>query len=94
MDNLNVGDVVRLRAVFSALGVNADPTTITLEVQSPSGITYTYTYAGGDVVKEATGIYYYDLSVDEAKWWTYEWTAAGTVEAVQGNRILVKASLL
>ena len=94
MDNLNVGDVVRLRSVFTVLDVNTDPTTITLEVQSPSGVTTSYTYAGAQVTKEGTGIYYYNLSVNEAGWWVYQWTGTGTVEVVQGNRILVKESLL
>lgn len=94
MDNLNVGDVVRLRAVFSVLNVNTDPSTITLQVQSPSGVTTSYTYADAQVTKEGTGIYYYDLSVNEAGWWTYQWTGTGTVEVVQGNKILVKENLL
>ena len=94
MDNLNVGDVVRLRAVFSVLNVNTDPSTITLQVQSPSGVTTSYTYAGAQVTKEGTGTYYYNLSVNEAGWWVYQWTGTGTVEVVQGNKILVKESLL
>jgi hypothetical protein len=94
MDNLNVGDVVRLRSVFTVLDVNTDPTTITLEVQSPSGTTTSYTYAGAQITREGTGIYYYNLSVNEAGWWVYQWTGTGTVEVVQGNRILVKESLL
>ena len=94
MDNLNVGDVVRLRAVFSVLNVNTDPSTITLQVQSPSGVTTSYTYAGAQVTKEGTGIYYYNLSVNEAGWWVYQWTGTGTVEVVQGNKILVKENLL
>jgi len=69
MDNLNVGDVVRLRSVFTVLDVNTDPTTITLEVQSPSGTTTSYTYAGAQITREGTGIYYYNLSVNEAGWW-------------------------
>jgi len=94
MDNLNVGDVVRLRAVFTVLNVNTDPTTITLQVQTPSGTTTSYTYAGAQVTKEGTGIYYYNLSVSEAGWWVYQWTGTGTVEVVQGNKILVKERLI
>lgn len=94
MDNLNVGDVVRLRAVFTVLNVNTDPTTITLQVQTPSGTTTSYTYAAAQVTKEGTGIYYYNLSVSEAGWWVYQWTGTGTVEVVQGNRILAKERLL
>lgn len=94
MDNLNVGDVVRLRSVFTVLDVNTDPTTITLEVQSPSGTTTSYTYADEEITREGAGIYYYNLSVNEAGWWVYQWTGTGTVEVVQGNRILVKESLL
>lgn len=92
-DNLNVGDVIRLKSVFTVLDVNTDPTTITLEVQDPSGNTASYTYPA-TITKETTGKYYYDLSVDEAGWWIYQWTGTGTVEVVQGNKILVKASLL
>jgi hypothetical protein len=78
----DIGDVVRLTGTFTVSSTNTDPTTITLKVKDPSGNTATYTYALAQVTKSAVGIYYYDLAIDEAGIWRYEWTGTGTCQAV------------
>lgn len=93
-DNLHVGDGIQLKVIFTAAGVNTDPTTITLEVKDPSSNTATYTYALAEITKDATGKFSKIITFDEAGWWTYEWTGTGAVIAVEGNRILVKAQLI
>ncbi len=93
MPDLNTGDTIRLKAVFSVLDVNTDPSTVSLTVQSPAGVETTYTYSAS-ITKEATGIYYKDVSLNESGYWVYEWTGTGTVASVQGNKIYVRGSLL
>lgn len=93
MPDLNTGDTIRLKATFSVLDVNTDPTTVSLTVQSPAGVETTYTYAAS-ITKQATGIYYKDVALSEAGYWTYEWTGTGAVASVQGNRLYVRNSLL
>jgi hypothetical protein len=74
------GDLVRITCTFTNLStVNTDPTTVTLSVLPPSGTLATYTYAGGDITKSATGIFYYDLSLTAVGVWKYRWVGTGTV---------------
>jgi len=93
-DNLQVGDGIRLRTTFQVSGTNTDPTTIQLEVQDPSGNTDTYTYIAAQITRSSAGVYYKDITFDEAGWWIYEWTGTGAVVAVEGNKIYVRAQLI
>lgn len=93
-DNIHVGDMLRLQNTFTVSGTKTDPTTVTLEVKDPSGNTATYTYALSEITKSGTGIYYKDVTFDEAGWWTYEWAGTGTVVVVEGNKIYVRAQLI
>jgi hypothetical protein len=82
-----VGDGVRLQATFTSLdGVNTDPTTVSLKVTDPGGTTTTYTYAGGDITKAATGVFRYTLSITTAGDYTYKWFGTGTVQAASKDR--------
>lgn len=94
MADIHVGDAMTLRAKFRVSGTLTDPTTITLDVKDPSGNTDTYTLAGATVTKDSTGSYSKSVTFDEAGWWTYEWTGTGTVVAVEGNQIYVRAQLI
>ena len=92
--SVQVGDALKLQATFTVSDVATDPTTITLEVQDPSGNTDSYTYAGGGVTKTSTGIYYRIVTFDEAGTWIYQWTATGAVVTVEGDKIYVDEALL
>ena len=84
-----VGDELTLQSTFVSLdGVNADPTTITLKVRDPGGTITTYTYAGSDVTRYATGVYRYRLSMTFAGRWLYKWLGAGTVQAASSDGVL------
>jgi hypothetical protein len=84
-----VGDQLTLQSTFVSLdGVNADPTTITLKVCDPGGTITTYTYAGGDVTKFATGIYRYRLSITLPGRWLYKWLGAGAVQAASPDGVV------
>jgi hypothetical protein len=81
-------------ATFTVSGTPTDPSTITLTVQDPSGNQDSYTYAGGQVTKSGTGVYYKDVSVDEAGLWAFKWAGTGTVAAVIEEEVVVERSLL
>jgi hypothetical protein len=81
INTYHIGQKVRLTATFTALGVNTDPTTVTLKVKDPSGVITPYTYALAQIIRSAAGIYYKDISIDEAGDWYYNFTGTGTVEA-------------
>jgi hypothetical protein len=86
------GDLVRLTATFTVSSAVTDPTTITLKVQDPSGNEATYTYALAQVTKVSTGVYRYDLTIDEAGYWTWRWAGTGTVVAASESYLLVRGS--
>ena len=73
----DVGDLVRVTGAWTVGGVATDPTTVALKVRDPSGTVDTYTYALSQVTKSSTGIYYKDLSIDEAGVWRYQWAGTG-----------------
>ena len=84
------GDLVRLTATFTVSSVNTDPTAIALKVQDPSGNEATYTYALGKVTKDGTGLYHYDLSIDETGYWYYRWEGTGAVVSAGEAHLLVR----
>lgn len=85
------GDLVRITGTFTVAGTATDPTTVTLKVKDPSGNVDTYTYALSQVTKSSTGVYYKDISLDEAGYWYYQWTGTGTVESVDEDYLVVRS---
>lgn len=85
------GDLVRITGTFTVASTATDPTTITLKVKDPSGNVDTYTYALSQVTKSSTGVYYKDISLDEAGYWHYQWTGTGTVESVDEDYLVVRS---
>lgn len=89
MTSYDKGDLVRLTVAFTDLGgTAADPTTVTLSVRDPAGTITTYTYAGAQVIKEATGAFYYDLALSTVGVYTYRWTGTGAVQAATPDTAL------
>ena len=86
----DIGDIVRLTGTFTVSSVNTDPTTITLKTKDPTGNVDIYTYALSQITKSATGIFYKDISIDEAGTWRYEWTGTGAVATVEEGQIYVR----
>lgn len=77
------GDTKRLTATFRNLSdVLTDPTTVTLTVRDPDGTEASYTYAGGTISKESTGVFYRDHDFTKAGRHIERWTATGTVKDV------------
>jgi len=84
------GDLIRLTATFTVSTTPTDPTTVTLKVKDPSGNVATYTYALAEITKSSTGIYYKNISLDEAGYWYYQWTGTGAVESVEEDYLMVR----
>jgi hypothetical protein len=76
-NSYQMGTAVKLSTTFTVSSTNTDPTTVTLEVTDPSGNEDTYTYAGGTVDKDATGIYSKTFTPDEAGYWKYRFVGTG-----------------
>lgn len=92
MKSPEIGTEVRLRATFKDIdGVLSDPATISLTVEDPAGAKTTYTYAGAQVQKKSTGVYYYDLTFDQAGRWNYRWLSTGTPAVSESSLINVEA---
>ena len=75
----DVGDSIRLDALFTVTGIAIDPTIIELDVRDPSGNTLSYSYAGGTVSRETTGKYFRDIFVGDSGQWWYRYFGTGTV---------------
>ena len=86
----DVGDVVRVTGTFTVGGTNTDRTAVTLKVKDPGGVVDTYTYALSQVTKSAVGIYYKDLSIDEAGVWRYQWVGSGACVAMEEEWLEVR----
>lgn len=81
MSNYAYGQTARLEATFRDEDDNvADPTTVTLWVENPSGTETSYTYAGATVSKESTGVYYKNFRWDAEGTWRYRWIGTGAVQ--------------
>lgn len=80
MVRVDVGDYPKITVeVKDANLAYTDPSTITMEVEDPSGNTNTYTLAGGHFTKVSTGIYYCPIVIDEAGRWDITVVTTGIV---------------
>jgi hypothetical protein len=76
----DVGDKIRLSATFTSGGTPTDPTTIAVKVKEPDGVITT-----GVGVKDDTGDYHYDWTIDQAGRHWYRFEGTGTVVAAAEN---------
>lgn len=74
----SVSELARLTNTFTVAGTPTDPTTITLTLTTPAGVATSYTFAGGTVTKDGTGVYHKDVTCDQAGEWTFQWVGTGT----------------
>lgn len=75
-------ELATLTNTFSVNGAATDPTTVSLAVTTPSGVTTTYTYAGATITKTGTGVYAKDITCSEAGDYVAVWTGTGTAADV------------
>jgi hypothetical protein len=82
MATYDQGDYIRLTGTWrNDASVLVDPSTVTLKVQLPNGTTSSYTYASGNVIKDATGTYYYDFLPTSQGNYVYRWEGTGNAIA-------------
>lgn len=94
MRDYTQGTLLRLTGTFKNLGgALADPTAITLKVQKPDGTSTSYTYAGAQVVKQSTGVYYYDVDLNQAGTWYYRYEGTSACQAAGQDSFSVTAAL-
>ncbi len=82
----HVGDVARLQVTITISGVNSDPTDITCRIKSPTASTETVTYPG-QIVKDAVGVYHYDLLLTSVGDWYFTWLSTGAASASAPGRL-------
>jgi len=88
-----IGQLARLEVLFQDINGNqADPTTVSVLVQSPDGTQVNYNPP--DVVRDGTGSYHFDLLVLQAGSYLYQWNGTGVLVAVQEGSITVAESIL
>ena len=74
--------LIRFKAAFTRLdtGGMIDPTDVIFRVMLPDQSEVTFTYSGGDVVKDSEGLYHYDLLMPVAGIWQVKWQGTGVVQ--------------
>ena len=86
----NKGDLVRVQAEFLDLDeVAIDPTAVTLKVMDPSGNVDEFTYSGGGIIKESTGVYYRDVDADEEGDWHCWWLSTGSGQGAEPTQFVI-----
>lgn len=88
---IDLGDAAKLSMTFSVDGTNTDPTTVSLEVKAPDATVTTYTYAGSQITKTATGVYTKTLTPTAVGTYNYSWIGTGAAAGAEQGAITVKA---
>lgn len=74
-------------------GVKVDPDEVTFLVEQPDASVTAYVYGtDAEVVKDETGVYYIDITLDVGQFWFWRWEGAGTTfAACQGDLYVIPA---
>ena len=81
MNEYDIGDLVRVEAVFSLDTVNTDPDAVTLTIVNPSGEVFVYTDVSPEVFHTASGTFYLEFIPSGHGAWYARWEGFGTVKA-------------
>lgn len=77
-----IGNIARLSCTFTDdTGTAVDPTTITVQYQSPQGTTTTQT-----PIRDSVGAYHYDLALTQPGTYRYRFIGTGIVTAQSEDR--------
>lgn len=82
------GTTVRIKGTFKDkdTGLATDPGDVHLYYKDPDGIETTEEYNPGDIVKDGTGVYYFDLLVSKEGSWVYRmYSSTSGVTAAEGT---------
>lgn len=83
----DIGDLVRVRAVFSIGGVGTNPTAAAVTVKSPSGVV-----TNPAAASDGAGSYHADVNVTEAGEWFYRFSGTGAAQAAAEGSFFVRKS--
>lgn len=92
INSYDVGDLIRCTGTFTnAAGTAVDPTTVTFKVEDASGDVTSYVYdTDPEVVRDGTGVYHVDVSIDEAGRWQFRWESTGTGQAAGESEFWIR----
>ncbi|MCK4814626.1 hypothetical protein KA005_02555 [bacterium] len=85
----DLGDSIRLEAMFRVTGSLVDPVIVELEVRDPSGNIDSFTLAGAGVTRRMLGTFYRDVFLNESGQWWYRYFGSGTVLAADEKYLIV-----
>lgn len=91
MNTYDIGDVVRLSSAFTQDDAPIDPTTVSLKVMNADGTSNTYTYAAGQLVKDSSGVYHYDIAPAARGTYRYRFFSTGIGTAAEEKWFQVRA---
>lgn len=88
------GEKKRFTGTFTVAGVETDPGDVTVQVQSPIGdvVEKTYGLNPTEVVKQATGIYYYDVAFTMGGEWIIRFEGTTPVVSAWEQEVFVESS--
>lgn len=88
MDSYKKGQSIRVTVTFKDFSqANADPTTVYAKATSPSNVTTQLT-----VTKDSTGVYHFDITLNESGIWFWQITGSGAVVAANEGSLSVDPS--
>lgn len=92
-DTIELGNTLRTTmTVKDDANVLSDPATLTIIIDSPSGVATTYVYGvDAEIIRLSAGLYYAEFTLSEIGLWEYLWTATAPVRT-DGDEIYVIAS--
>jgi len=80
MGTYDIGDRIKLTGTFTNASANDDPDTVTVYWKDPSANTTSTTA----VTNDSTGVYSYQLDIDEAGTWSYRFDGVKSDTTYQG----------
>jgi hypothetical protein len=86
------GDLLVLSAVFTdRLSAVIDPTTVSFKIKDPEGVVTTYIFGtDSELIKDSTGNYHIDISVNTPGQWYYRFESTGTGQAAEEGQFQIK----
>lgn len=90
--NAGGNDLAQLTQTFLVSGVATDPSTISVVVTDPTGVSTTHSYQGtapADVTKVSTGVYQLNVGCTIVGLWGYVWIGTGNASDIQAGTFTV-----
>jgi hypothetical protein len=97
MSQYEIDTTIELQGIFTnaLTGVYADPTSITLYIQDPTGTQTTQAWPGPNIIRDSLGHFHYIITPAISGNWIYKWRGIGAAQATSPDTIFtVNASAL